>query len=710
MYLIYTSGTTGKPKGVAVEHRSVVSYVDAVIGYYELGPHDIVLQFSSLSFDMSVQDIFATLAVGATLAVATQEMRVSPVELMSGCLSLGVTMMNLPTAYWHVFVDDIGCGRARVPHTLRLVVVAGESMAPAAARTWVERTGVRLINGYGPTETTIQATVHDVTASDVVGTTIPVGGALPNVHLYVLDPALRPVPRGAIGQLYIGGAGVARGYHRRPELTDRAFVPDIDHLESSRMYATGDLARIDGSGLLHILGRIDGQVKIRGFRIETAEIENALLSSALVRACAVVAREVIGGERRLVAYVVAHADATVDVSALDSHLRALLPEYMIPTIAPIAALPLTVSGKVDRTALPEMHLHAPRVDTIVEPRDDLERSLVALWEELLGRKTIGIRDNFFALGGHSLLAARMASQVERRLGVRLRVASLFAAQTIEEVAVLLRRDRIDEQPAVQSLQASAAGIPLFFLHGDYEGGGMYCRRLAQGLGGDQSLFILQPHGYDDGPDVPPVEAMAAQRIHAIREVRPHGPYILGGYCIGGSVALEMARQFAAAGELVPLVALIDAPLGLRKIRVLQLIVNFVSTMLRWSSEYSTRVYVRWHRRVLHWRTLRSKERFGRFVRAGKRGFAEQPDASGRLAQSYSETIERYRPTTYAGRVLMINSREDGSASLRSPIDWSGLAPDASLHVLNSDHESLVRDHAVAVGKRIRREIDLFVNR
>ena len=706
-YLMYTSGTTGKPKGVAVEHRSVVAYVDAIIDYYGLGRDDTVLQFTSLSFDTSVQDIFATLTAGATLAIATPEMRNSPVELMRGCERLGVTLFDLPTAYWHILVDDIGSARVRIPLTLRLAIVGGEAMAPAAARTWLERTGVRLVNGYGPTETTVQATVHDVTAADVGGATIPVGRPLPNVHVYVLDAALAPVPRGAVGQLYIGGTGVARGYHRRPDLTARRFVRDVGLSGAARMYATGDLARIDGAGMIHVLGRNDGQVKIRGFRIETGEIESALLRCASVRACAVVACADASGEKRLVAHVVATAGAAIDVSALDAQLRARLPEYMIPAISPIAALPLTLTGKVDRAALPTPQVNAPRAAALVEPRDDLERSLVTLWEELLHHKPIGVRDNFFALGGHSLLAARMASQVERRLGIGLPLAALFAAQTIEEIATLLRHGAAGDQRVVLQLQAGDTRLPLFFLHGDYEGGGMYCRHLAEGLGSDQSLFVVRPHGYADGPDVPAVEAMAAERVRAIREVQPHGPYLLGGYCIGGSVALEMARQFAADGEFVPLVALIDAPLGLRKIPGLRLVVDVLSALLRWPRARRIRTYVRWHRRVSHFTTLGPKEWVGRLVRAGKHGFSEQVDPAGQLAQSYSETLQRYTPTRYAGRVLMINSRADGSARHGSPIDWTGVASAASMHVLTSDHEALVREHGTAVGERIRREIDLI---
>ena len=699
-YVIYTSGTTGEPKGVEVEHRSVVAYLDAVIDAYGLSANDVVLQFTSLSFDTSVQDIFATLLAGATLAVATPEMRVSPVELMHGCARLGVTLFDLPTAYWHVLVDDVVAGRVRVPPALRLAIAGGEAMTPAAARAWLERTGVRLINAYGPTETTISATMHDVVAVDGAAITAPVGRALPHVHLYVLDAAHVPVPRGAVGQLYVGGAGVARGYRRRPELTARAFVPDLT-VDGARMYATGDLARIDGDGLLHVLGRDDGQVKIRGFRVETGEIEAALLRYAAVRTCAVVAHEDAAGTLRLVAHVVSIDGSTLDVAALQTHLRASLPEYMIPAIAPIAALPLTIGGKLDRAALPAPSANGTRTEHAVEPRDDLERTLVALWEELLDGAPIGVRDNFFALGGHSLLAARMATMIERRLGTRMPVASLFTAQTIEEIAALLRRGVDGELRPILQLQAGGDRTPLYFLHGDYEGGGLYCTRLAEGLGRDQSLFVVRPHGYDDGPNVPPIETMATERVAAVRALRPAGPYLLGGYCIAGAVALEMARQLTAGGEDVPLVVLVDAPLGLRAQPALRLGVRAMAALLHWSPERATRAYVRWHRRISHFASLPPKERVGRVAR---RGLAERTDAAGALAQGYSETIERYQPACYSGRVLMINSRADDSGS---PIDWSAIAPAAVIAVLDSDHQALVRDHGAALGERIRREIDLL---
>ena len=673
-----------------------------MIDAYSLDANDIVLQFTSLSFDTSVQDIFATLIAGATLAVATPEMRVSPLELMHGCARLGVTLFDLPAAYWQVLVDDVVAARVRVPPALRLAIAGGEAMAPAAARAWLERTGVRLINAYGPTETTISATMHDVVAVDGAAITVPIGRALAHVHLYVLDAARLPVPRGAVGQLYVGGAGVARGYRRRPELTARAFVPDLA-VDGARMYATGDLARIDGDGLLHVLGRDDGQVKIRGFRVETGEIEAALLRHATVRTCAVVAHEDAAGTRRLVAHVVSIDGSTLDVAALQTHLRASLPEYMIPAVAPIAALPLTVGGKLDRSALPAPSSNGSRTERAVEPRDDLERVLVAMWEELLDGAPIGVRDNFFALGGHSLLAARMATMIELRLGTRMPVASFFAAQTIEEIAALLRRGVDGELRPVLQLQAGDDRTPLYFLHGDYEGGGLYCTRLAEGLGRDQPLFVVRPHGYDDGPNVPPIETMAAERVAALRALQPVGPYLLGGYCIAGAVALEMARQLAAAGDEVPLVVLVDAPLGLRAQPALRLAVRATAALRRWSPERETRAYVRWHRRISHFASLPLKERVERVVRVARRGLVERTDDAGALAQGYSETIERYQPARYSGRVLMINSRADDSGS---PIDWSAIAPAAAIAVLDSDHQALVRDHGAAVGKRIRREIDL----
>jgi thioesterase domain-containing protein len=218
------------------------------------------------------------------------------------------------------------------------------------------------------------------------------------------------------------------------------------------------------------------------------------------------------------------------------------------------------------------------------------------------------------------------------------------------------------------------------------------------------LFVVRPHGYDDGPNVPTIETMAAERLAAIRALQPAGPYVLGGYCIGGAVALEMARQCVAAGDEVPLVVLVDAPLGLRARPALRIAVRSAAAALRWPPDRATRAYVRWHRRITHLASLRPMERIDRLVRAARRGLAEHTDAAGTLAQSYSETIERYRPARYEGRVLMINSRADESGS---PIDWRAVAPAAVLAVLDSDHQALVRDHGAAVGERIRREIDLL---
>jgi len=713
-YVIFTSGSTGTPKGAAIEHRNLMSYLTAALRIYEITERDVLSQLASPSFDSSIKDIFGTLIAGATLVIASAEARVSPAEAMRACEAAGVTVFDASTAFWHVLVHEVAAGRTRVPPTIRLAIVGGEPMAPAAARTWCERTGVRLINAYGPTETTIAVTLHDVTDVDARATTVPVGRAIPNVRLYVLDDALEPVPRGEVGTLYIAGATVGRGYHRRPDLSANAFVPDVHRNDGSRMYATGDRARIDADGLLHIMGRSDGQVKVRGFRIETGDVEAALRRHPAVGNCAVVARDDARGERRLIAYVV-RDDRTVTAAVLDAHVRALLPEYMIPQIAFVDALPVTVNGKIDHAALPAPDAAgSPRGEGHVAARDDAERTVAAVWEETLGVSAPGVHDNFFALGGHSLLAARVAARLESATGTRIPVASFFEAQTIGAMAALVRERRVRETPLLRQLQTGNGRPPFFFLHGDLEGGGLYCTRLAGGLGTDQPVFVVRPHERDDG-NVPAIEDMAAERVRAIRAVAPRGPYLLGGYCINGAIAFEIARLLVDAGEDVSLVVLVDAPLGVRRRRALRTAIRALAAARRWPVERERSVYVGWENRFSYLDALPMHHRLALLARVALRNalkriapdaFVDAPGREGRqLEHGYGEAIARYRPRPYRGRMLFISSRLDASATHRLPQDWRNVAPRTTVHVVPATHQSLVRDHAHAIGARIREEID-----
>ncbi|HEX7185752.1 MAG TPA: amino acid adenylation domain-containing protein, partial [Thermoanaerobaculia bacterium] len=475
-YVIYTSGTTGQPKGVVVSHRSLAGYTRAAAEEIGLGPEDRVLQFASISFDTSAEEIFPCLASGATLVLRTDAMLDSAAGFLAACGSWGITFLDLPTAYWHQVTSEIARVRLEIPRSLRHVIIGGEAARADRWAEWAEAVGdaVELVNTYGPTETTIVASQSRLTrlaGTGLAGGRVPIGRPVPNARLYVLDRFLQPVPIGVVGELYIAGQGVSLGYLGRPGLTAEKFLPDpFAEAPGARCYRTADLARFRADGELEYIGRADRQVKIRGFRVELGEIEAALGQHPGVRDVAVVIREDRPGDMRLAAYVASRAheeaepeETELSPSALRTFLAQRLPEYMIPADwVFLEALPLTPNGKVDRKALPAPERHD---DGIVReaPRTATEIRLAEIWTEILGLETLGREESFFELGGHSLLATRIFSRVREAFRTDLPLRVLFEVPTIAGLA-----ERIDaaataalfEAPPLRSTGASEA--PLSF--------------------------------------------------------------------------------------------------------------------------------------------------------------------------------------------------------------------------------------------------------
>jgi thioesterase domain-containing protein/acyl carrier protein len=389
---------------------------------------------------------------------------------------------------------------------------------------------------------------------------VPIGRPIAGARLFVADAQCGLAPIGVAGELLIGGAGLARGYHAQPALTAERFTPDpFGPAAGGRLYRSGDRARRRPDGRLEYLGRIDQQVKIRGFRVEPAEIESVLRTHPGVREAVVVAWE-RAGVRRLAAYVVAEAGLAPEESELRRFLRARLPDYMVPALlVPLATLPLSPHGKVDRRRLPEPgpELGLAAADPVA-PRDGIELRLARLWEELLGVQPVGVTDSFFDLGGHSLLALRMMARIRAELGRELPVAALFERPTIEQLAAALREQGMRAAPSVLvPVRADGDGAPLLCVHP--VGGTVLCyAELARHLGAGRPLFGLQhPHLAGETGEAASVEELAATYVRAVRSARPGGPRLLAGWSMGALVALEMARQLRAAGEAVGLVALID---------------------------------------------------------------------------------------------------------------------------------------------------------
>lgn len=438
-YVIYTSGSTGKPKGVQIEHRAVVNFLLSMQREPGFGPEDVLLAVTTLSFDIAGLELYLPLVTGGKVVIASRDEAQDSVRLMERLRKANCTMMQATPATWRALLNVGWNGSAKLK-----ILCGGESFPRDLAQELLPRCS-ELWNMYGPTETTIWSTVHRILAADGP---IPIGHAIANTRVYLLDTHRHLVPRGVIGELYIGGDGLARGYLGRPELTEERFVPN-PFLPGARLYRTGDLARWLPDGTLECLGRIDTQVKIRGYRIELGEVETVLAQHEAVRQCVAVAYEESPGNRLLVAYFTAKDGLAPVINDLRAHLKKTLPDYMVPSVfVPMDKLPLTPNGKIDRKALPPPHDKSMESsDEFVAPRDPMEQALANVWSKLLKVTRVGLHDNFFELGGHSLGAVSMLLEVKKLTGRTVSLATLIEAPTIAALTELLRREGWSPSPS-----------------------------------------------------------------------------------------------------------------------------------------------------------------------------------------------------------------------------------------------------------------------
>jgi amino acid adenylation domain-containing protein len=439
--VLYTSGSTGNPKGVMLEHRSLVNFATVAKSSYGINSADRVLQFGSLSFDLSAEEMLISLTTGACLVLRTAEMIGAPEDFLARCEEWKLTVLDLPTVYWHELTDALNKKNLALPENIRLVIIGGEKASADRVVAWNRIVGnrVRLLNTYGPTETTIAVTLCDLSKeASRLEKLSPIGRPFPNATVYVLDSTLRPVPVGIAGELHIGGPGVARGYLNRADLTSQKFIANpFSDDPNDRLYRTGDIVRYHEDGNLEFLGRSDNQIKIRGFRVELEEIERAIRSHQAIENCVVIATD--GDDKRLVAYVITSEGSRDAIGDLRNFLKTKLPSYMIPAaFEVIDEFPLTSGGKINRRALPEPQFNRPAADASVDlPGTPLEEMLLESWQEVLNLNQIGVNENFFDLGGHSLLAARLVSNIRSTMDVELNMVDVFEAPTISSMAELL---------------------------------------------------------------------------------------------------------------------------------------------------------------------------------------------------------------------------------------------------------------------------------
>ena len=447
-YVIYTSGSTGLPKGAMIEYAPLSRHIAAVRSRYRLDANDCVFQFASFGFDVAGEEVFSALISGACLIVRSDRHELPAADLLRAWEQLGVTKVDLPTAYWHQLTAEAAALGCRLPGSLRLVVIGGEAARPDMVALWQQHWGnfPELVNAYGPTETTVTAMAYTLPPGWRPRTTVPLGAPFAGARAYILDQAGRPSPVGVPGELHVGGAHVGRGYLNRPELTAERFVPDpFAGGAHARLYKTGDLGRWLPDGNLEYLGRSDSQVKIRGFRIELREIESRLAEHPSVSEAVAIAREERPGDRRLVAYLVVAAGAEPpDPQGLRDHLRSQLPAHMIPSaFVALEALPLNANGKIDRGALPAPE-YASFAASFEPPRSPTERAVADLFAEVLHVPRVAVSDNFFLLGGHSLLATQLVARVRERLHRDLLVRDLLSRPVVADLAAHL--DAIGERP------------------------------------------------------------------------------------------------------------------------------------------------------------------------------------------------------------------------------------------------------------------------
>ncbi|WP_038234451.1 non-ribosomal peptide synthetase, partial [Xenorhabdus szentirmaii] len=455
-YVIYTSGSTGMPKGVMLEHRNVVNFIHAQRQTSNPQPGDRILQFATVAFDTSVSDIFPTLASGATLVLRPPHIRIPDTTFVTFLREQKITIMDMPTAFWHHWVQEMMAGRSHFSPYLHTIIVGGEKAEHRHLMGWLsspETQACRWINSYGPTETTVIATtltINDKHSSDnspdsasfsadnIPTDNIPIGCPLPNTRVYILDSLGQIVPVGVCGEIHIGGAGVARGYLNRPDLTNEKFVTDpFSKQPDARMYKTGDLGRWLPNGMIEYLGRNDFQIKIRGFRIELGEIEAQLVHCEGVSDAIVIAREDGNGDKRLVAYVIPQTGVTLTPAALREQLSISLMDYMLPgAFVMLDAFPMSANGKLDRESLPAPD-HTATVSREYEaPQGENEQKLATVWQSLLGLEHVGRHDHFFELGGHSLLVVSLIEQL-RQQGLSLDVSAAFSAPTLSAMSARL---------------------------------------------------------------------------------------------------------------------------------------------------------------------------------------------------------------------------------------------------------------------------------
>jgi len=703
-YVIYTSGSTGQPKGVLVTHGALINLLVSMQHTLGVTGRDVLLAVSTLSFDIAALELFLPLILGARIALVDRDTAADGVRLARRLARSGATILQGVPATWRLLLEGSWSG------TPGLTMMSGGEALPRDLANQLLGKCAAVWNVYGPTETTIWSSAAKVEAGEGP---VPIGRPIANTQIYVLDTRRQPVPIGLVGEIYIGGHGVALGYLNRPGLTAERFVPDrFGTNPDGRLFRTGDLARWRHDGLLECLGRIDHQVKIRGIRVEPGEIEVTLRRHPAVREAVVVARGDDTGEKVLIAYVVASQRFSPSAAELRSWLRESLPGHVVPSyFVMLESLPLTPNRKVDRSRLPapQVRPSEPDADNLT-PRTPTEATLAAIWAEVLRRPSVGIRENYFDLGGHSLIALRMFNLIRERFNLDLPLTSLFQRPTVEQLAALID-DAADlgtlQQPLVP-LQPEGSRIPFFCVHGI--GGAVHpYHRLAQRLGPDQPFYGLSAQSLDSHLVETSIEAIASAYINEVRTVLPAGrPFMIGGFSLGGAIAFEMAQQLKARGEEVALLVMIDAsPPNLSNLirrsrlrfacdTLMNLPIWIVDNLLRSDPKRAlNRMLGRAStiRRTLSVTNGQGGDRLPEVDPQVWFGVKEIPEPMMQIVNALYRARCRYESRPYPGKVTLIRTRWQPLLNPREPmLGWDRIAQQGvEVHVVPGTHTSCLEE-------------------
>jgi amino acid adenylation domain-containing protein len=713
-YIIFTSGSTGKPKGVQIPHRAVVNFLISMKEKPGLSANDKLLSVTTLSFDIAVLEVFLPLTTGACVVVAPGEDVYDGVALMQHISRDGITVMQATPATWQMLIDAGWQGNKNLK-----ILCGGEALSKELAK-WLTQHAGSVWNMYGPTETTVWSTICEITPTTDA---ITIGYPIANTRIYILDKNLEPVPVGVVGELYIAGDGVSRGYLKQPELTAEKFVVEpFSNKPDAYMYKTGDQARYLGDGRIEFLGRVDFQVKVRGFRIELGEIESVLNSHPDIRQAVTIVREDTPGDKRLVAYLLPEADSKIDIGNLRLYTKAKLPDYMVPsTFMVLDEFPMTPNRKVNRKGLPAPDAGQLTTErNMVNPRTLTEAKLLSIWEELLKRHPISVKDNFFEMGGHSLLAVHMFSRIKQEFDVNLPLATLFREATIEHLAQVIQDETgPGTWTSLVEIESQGNHPPFFCVHG-LTGDILWFRNLAHCLAPDYPFYGLQSRGLD-GIQSPleSIEDMAAHYIEEIRLLQSSGPYYLGGASFGGTVALEMAQQLLKQGEKVSLLAIFDdSPANIR--------VNTGSGKLRRRLNATFRIirnFPGWLNEFIQLGPSRMLQRVRRKLRLIQKTNKAQPDGleqfgagdlidfAGELSAhrqqliTYNfQAVKKYNPKPYAGNVILFRALNRPLLNTNDPESgWQQLAPGrVKVFDINSSHEGMFKEsHVEDLAQKLR---------